>query len=163
MTRSIAYCPTRSILSIWSILPNQVDIYFILPNQVDIVDMVDIAQPDWYISGSRLFMKQAYLYCACIWPNHVGKSGQVSSMSIFWLLATKFLVSPVLLWYQLCEFRKREMWRFLTYSLLHSSWWHLTFNLVVQVSDLPDKNFISLISWWSRCQIQQIKLSAFQS
>ena len=31
------------------------------------------------------------------------------------------------------ESRKREMWRFLTYSLLHSSWWHLTFNLVVQV------------------------------
>ena len=137
MTRSIAYCPTRSILSIWSILPRLI-----------------------YIWIKTVLL---YLYCACIWPNHVGKSGQVSSMSIFWLLATKFVVSPVLLWHQLCEFRKREMWRFLTYSLLHSSWWHLTFNLVVQVTALPDKTFTSLISWWSRCQIQQIKLSAFQS
>ena len=29
--------------------------------------------------------------------------------------------------------RKRELWRFLSYSLVHSSWWHLTFNLLLQL------------------------------
>ena len=29
--------------------------------------------------------------------------------------------------------RKRELWRFLSYSLVHSSWWHLTFTLLLQL------------------------------
>ena len=31
-----------------------------------------------------------------------------------------------------CPRRKRELWRFLSYLLVHSSWWHLAFNLVIQ-------------------------------
>ena len=33
----------------------------------------------------------------------------------------------------LSNFRKRELWRFLSYCLVHSSWWHLTFNLLLQL------------------------------
>ena len=29
--------------------------------------------------------------------------------------------------------RKRELWRFLSYCLIHSSWWHLAFNVTVQL------------------------------
>ena len=29
--------------------------------------------------------------------------------------------------------RKRELWRFLSYCLIHSSWWHLAFNVAVQL------------------------------
>ena len=31
-----------------------------------------------------------------------------------------------------CPHRKRELWRFLSYCLVHSSWWHLLFNLILQ-------------------------------
>ena len=31
-----------------------------------------------------------------------------------------------------CPKRKRELWRFISYLLVHSSWWHLTFNLGIQ-------------------------------
>ena len=29
--------------------------------------------------------------------------------------------------------RKRELWRFLSYCLIHTSWWHLAFNITVQL------------------------------
>ena len=31
-----------------------------------------------------------------------------------------------------CPERKRELWRFISYLLVHSSWWHLAFNLFIQ-------------------------------
>ena len=31
-----------------------------------------------------------------------------------------------------CPHRKVELWRFLSYCLVHSSWWHLLFNLTLQ-------------------------------
>ena len=31
-----------------------------------------------------------------------------------------------------CPDRRREVWRYLSYILVHSSWWHLAFNLGVQ-------------------------------
>ena len=31
-----------------------------------------------------------------------------------------------------CPQRKKELWRFISYLLVHSSWWHLTFNLGIQ-------------------------------
>jgi len=89
-------------------------------------DMYRCWPPPWFILLVSLLQLTIFaFYCirrgkpgVVHWPE-LGDSPRWNELSLDTVLAY-------------CPTRKREMWRFLTYSLLHSSWWHLTFNLVVQ-------------------------------
>ena len=89
-------------------------------------DMYRCWPPPWFIPLVSMLELSVFCYYWLV----RGQPGQVSWPQMGEAGWSDLRLDSVLAY---CPNRKIELWRFLSYLLVHSSWWHLLFNLSIQL------------------------------
>ena len=115
--------------------------------------------PDWSVCLPRVDTNQRWEKCRSQWPCiYKGRNFLLAWSNLFYRIRSLFLcqlseIMPVFrIGHQTQNFvsqgplifnprKKKEIWRFLTYQFVHSGYFHICFNILVQVWMSLHKNY----------------------